>query len=344
MRSPWWLAVSLAVAMPAAQAVETIQVANWFEYINPEVIRNFTEETGIRVNYQTYEDDVEVYDQLKAGTSLDVAVPSTALFGRMLQEQMLQPLDVSKAVIDDQDAVAMLRLRVHDSKTRYAMPYLWGNVGIAVNMKQAEAALGEPVPHSWSLLFDKPTLEKLQSCGVGLLDVPGSAMAALFYYQGVSQAYASSGDVERAIEYLGTLWPHYRYVESTQYPADMRDNLLCVSMAWEGDANAISAANPDVQFLLPEEGNDLTMDVLVIPQTASNPEAARKFINYLLRPEVMASNVEYTLFHTTSKKASQLLQEAGLQVDNRMGHLSDKTPPLHIQAQIEQAWSQLKQH
>lgn len=343
MKKQWLLAFGLATVLPSVQAVESITVANWFEYIDPQILSDFTRETGIEVQYQIYSDDQEAYDMIKAGTPLDVVMPSTALFGQMLQEGMLVPLAPRDSVVADQDAHAMLRLKMYDRDTRYAIPYLWGNVGIAVNLQQAEAALGEPVPHSWSLLFDPATLEKLKSCGVGLLNVSGTVVAALSYYQGVDLPRASSNDVEKSLDYLATLWPEYRYVESGQYPDDMRAGKLCVSMAWEGDAYAISKDNPGVQFILPEEGNEITMDVMAIPHTARNLEGAKAFIHYLARPNVMAQNVIYTHFHSTSTQAHDKLEAEGHHEPHTPRQLSDRALRPEIKELIEQRWDQLHQ-
>ena len=338
----WLLAPLLAIAISPLQAAESISVANWIEYIDPEVLKDFTRETGIEVKYQTYESEHVAYELARSSTPMDVVVPSTNVFGKMVREKMLHPLDLKQAVIDDLNPLAMLRLKVHDPERKYGVPYLWGNIGIAVNIKLAETALGGPLPKSWALLFDKATLEKLKSCGVGLLDAPSDVMAALAYYQGSNLAHASSGEVGRSLSYMAGLWPHYRYINSGLYPDDMRKNKLCVSMAWEGDAHAIHEDNPDVDFIVPVEGSDVSMDVMVVPTTARNPEGGKAFVNYLARPDVMAKNVRFTHFHTASQKATRQLSEAGVLEDRKINQFSDQTPRLDIQKKIEQEWDKLQ--
>ena len=338
----WWLAPLLAMAVSPLQAASSIAVANWVEYIDPQILKDFTRETGIEVQYQTYDSEHTAYELAHSASPVDVVVPSTSVFGRMVREKLLKPLELPAGALDDIDQLARLRLMVHDPAHLFGVPYMWGNIGIAINRRQVEAALGKPVPASWGLLFDKGNLEKLQSCGVGLLDAPDNVMAALAYYQGSNLMHASSGEVGRAMKYLGTLWPYYRYVNSGTYLEDMRKNSLCVSMAWEGDALSIREDNPEVKFLVPSEGSDMSMDVLVIPANARNPEGARAFISYLMRPEVAVRNVLFTHFHTASVKASRKLAETGVMEDRRINQFSDQTPRLDIQHKIEQEWNRLQ--
>ena len=347
MFGKWLLAPLLACVLTPALAAESINVANWNDYIDPEVLKDFTKETGIAVNYRTYDDDQEVYNMLKAGTQLDVVMPSTDNFGRLIRENMLRPVDVgSLPGFAEMDPIVLLRLKPHDPERKYGMPYLWGNVGLAVNVPAVEAALGKPVPRSWSLLFDRDTLDKLQSCGVTLLDSSNDVMGTLAHYQGKSLADASSGEVRHALDYLASLWPKYRYADSERYIEDIRSGAVCVSMAWEGDARSASKANPQVKFILPEEGAEIFMDVVAVPATVRNLDGARAFLQYMLRPDVALKIARFTQYHSPNLKAQKQLKDNGELHEEEAGHTMNKftyqMPRRDIQQRIEDAWRKLQ--
>src|SRR5690606_24866022 len=134
-------------------------------------------------------------------------------------------------------------------------PYLWGSIGLAVNVPQAEAALGGPVPNTWGLVFDKALLARLSACGVSLLDSANDVTSLLANYQGRSLGTAGEAYVSRVLEQLGRLRPHYRYIDSSRYVDDLGSGKLRVSMAWTGDALAAAAKGLAVKFMVPEEGS-----------------------------------------------------------------------------------------
>src|SRR5690606_2226914 len=149
------------------------------------------------------------------------------------------------------------KLAAVDPRNRYAVPYLWGSVGLAINVPQAEAAFGGPLPHSWSLLFDAQQSGKLAGCGISVLDAPDEMLYGLLNYQGRSFANSSPGRIRKAGEMLQGLRPNLRYVDSERYIDDLNNGQLCLAMAWVGDAlGAIDAGQP-VQFVVPEEGSTL---------------------------------------------------------------------------------------
>jgi len=342
----WLLVPLLAVAISPLQAAESISVANWIEYIDPEVLKDFTKDTGIEVKYQTYESEHTAYELARSSTPMDVVVPSTAVFGKMLRDHMLRPLDLNRAVVDDLDPLAMLRLKVHDPERKYGVPYLWGNIGIAVNVKQVEAALGGPAPKSWSLLFDAESLAKLKGCGVTLLDSSNDVLTLLLHYSGSSLASGRPGEIRRALRHLESVWPHYRYADSVRYIDDIQKGNVCVSMAWEGDGRAAARANPDVKFILPEEGTEIFMDVVAVPATARNLDEARAFMSYLLRPEVAVKIARFTRYHSPSLKAQQLMHASGelSPEESRLEvrQFTYQTPSDKVQGEILETWRRLQ--
>src|SRR5690606_14087665 len=163
----------LALAPGLAAAADSIRVYNWNDYIAPQVLEDFTKATGIAVEYRTFSTDEELNQALSGGESIDVAVPSHDELPALIAAGRLQPLDMSRLPGRKHlDKQLLSKLAAVDPRNRYAVPYLWGSVGLAINVPQAEAAFGGPLPHSWSLLFDAQQSGKLAGCGISVLDAP----------------------------------------------------------------------------------------------------------------------------------------------------------------------------
>ncbi|SDT08613.1 extracellular solute-binding protein [Pseudomonas oryzae] len=290
------------------QADEVIRVYNWNDYIAPEVLGDFERDTGIRVEYHTFSTAEELNQALRAGAAIDVAVPSHNHLAQLIGERLLQPLDAERLPNRRHlDPQLLSKLVAVDPGNRYAVPYLWGAVGLAVNQPQAEQALGGPLPASWGLLFDPQYSQRLQSCGLSLLDAPDETFAVLLNYQGRSLALSTVTQVRRAGEQLAALRPQLRYIDSQRYIEDLNAGRLCVAMAWVGDALRAASAGQPVRFLVPEEGSVLFIDSLVIPASARSPDLARRFIDYLLQPQVAARITSATLYPSGNVAAAALL-------------------------------------
>lgn len=227
------------------------------------------------------------------------------------------------------------------------MPYLWGTVGLAVNVPQAEAALGGPVPNSWNLLFDPAMSGKLASCGIAMIDSSSEALAVLLNYQGRNLAHSSPKQLKRAGDTLASLRPNLRYIDSERYIADLANGKLCVAFAWVGDALAAADAGQPVRFLVPDEGSALFIDNMVIPTSSKRADLAHRFINYLLQPQVAALTSSEVLYPNPNKDASQFmddnLQQQLAQVNTAKRRLfAPEALPDKLEVAKEEVWSQFK--
>lgn len=291
-----------------APAAELIRVYNWNDYIAPEVLGDFEKDTGIRVEYHTYTSAEQLNRALRAGEAIDVAVPSHNHLAQLIGERLLQPLDLERLPNRRHlDPQLLSKLAAVDPGNRYAVPYLWAAVGLAVNLPQAEQALGGPLPESWGLLFDPQYSQRLQACGLSLLDAPDETFAVLLNYQGRNLALGSVAQVRRAGAQLAALRPQLRYIDSERYIQDLNAGKLCVAMAWVGDALRAARAGQPVRFVVPQEGSVLSIDNLVIPSGARRPDLAVRFIDYLLQPEVAARISSATLYPSGNAAAAALL-------------------------------------
>lgn len=299
----------LTLAPGLAAAADSIRVYNWNDYIAPQVLADFTKATGIAVEYHTYASAEELDKILASGESIDIAVPSQNDLPPLIKAGLVQPLDMSRLPSRKHlDKQLLSKLAAVDPQNRYAVPYLWGAVGLAINTPQAEAAYGGPLPSSWSLLFDPAQSSKLASCGVSVLDAPDEMFYNLLSYQGRSLTNSSPGRLRKAGEALMGLRPNLRYVESERYIDDLNQGRLCVAVAWVGDALGASDAGQPVQFVVPEEGSTLFIDNLVIPSSARRADLAHQFIDYLMQPQVAAQISSETLYPSANLGAQQFLE------------------------------------
>nr|WP_100549581.1 MULTISPECIES: polyamine ABC transporter substrate-binding protein [unclassified Pseudomonas] len=307
-------AILLGLSCGLAQAADSIRVYNWNDYIAPQVLENFTRDTGIEVEYHTFASAEELAQALESGQPIDIAVPSHNDLPGLIASGRIRPLDFdllpNRTHLDKQ---LLSKLAAVDPQNQHAVPYLWGAVGLAINTPRAEAAYGGPLPDSWSLLFDAEQSKRLASCGISVLDAPDETLSLLLNYQGRSLARSAPSRVERAGEILDALRPNLRYVDSERYIEDLNSGDLCLAMAWVGDALAAAQAGQPVRFVVPDEGSVLFVDNLVIPANASRPDLSHRFIDYLMQPQVIAQITAETLYPNGNTDSAQFIDSALLQ-------------------------------
>ncbi|WP_372866056.1 polyamine ABC transporter substrate-binding protein [Pseudomonas sp.] len=296
---------------PLEKAEDSLRVYNWNDYIAPQVLKDFEAETGIRVEYHTFSSAEEMQAALDGSEAIDIIVPSHNDLPRLIKDDQLQPLDFNLLPNRKHlDKLLLSKLAAVDPSNRYAVPYLWGAVGLAINTPQAEAAFGGPLPNSWSLLFDAEQSTRLASCGISVLDAPDETLSLLLNYQGRSLTRSAPSRIERASSVLDGLRPNLRYIDSERYIDDLSNGRLCVAMAWVGDALAAADAGQPVRFLVPDEGSVLFIDNLVIPRSARRADLAHRFIDYLMQPEVAALITTETLYPSGNADAKAFLDVA----------------------------------
>ncbi len=340
---------SMLLASPAVQA-EDLVVYNWNDYIAPQVLADFEKQTGIHVDYHTYSTAEELEKALASGDSIDIAVPSHDTLPALIKAGRLQPLDMTRLPnrvhLDKQ---LLSKLNAVDPQNRYAIPYQWGAVGLAINVPLAEKAFGGPLPTSWSLLFDPAQSAKLASCGISVLDAPDEVMSVLMNYMGRSLAHSPPTQIKQGGSVLNAIRHNVRYVDSERYIDDLKTGKLCMSLAWVGDALGASAAGQDVRFIVPDEGSVLFIDNLVIPSSARRADLAHRFIDFLMQPKVAAQITTETLYPSGNADAREFLDptlrdQPGLYPDRdtkrRLAAL--EVLPEKISSVKEQVWDKFR--
>lgn len=203
----------------------------------------------------------------------------------------------------------------HDPDNKFAMPYMWATTGIGYNVDKVKAVLGENAPvDSWDLILKPENLEKLKSCGVSFLDAPEEVFATVLNYLGKDPNSTKADDYTGpATDLLLKLRPNIRYFHSSQYINDTANGDICVAIGWAGDVwqasnRAKEAKNGvNVSFSIPKEGAMAFFDVFAMPADAKNKDEAYQFLNYLLRPDVVAHISDHVFYANANKAATPLV-------------------------------------
>jgi putrescine transport system substrate-binding protein len=295
------LALIFAGLPLAAMAAEEkrLHVYNWSDYIAPDTLANFTRETGIEVTYDVYDGNEVLEAKLLAGHSgYDVVVPSASPYmARQIAAGAYLPLDKAKLPnLKNLDPQLLASAATTDPGNAHGVPYLWSVTGIGFNSALLDRALGEAVPRdSLALLFDPSYAQKLASCGIALLDTPQEVVPAAFAYLGLDPKSRKTAELDRAIALVDKLRPYVRKFHSSQYINDLATGDICIALGYSGDViqarnRAREAESPvEIAFRVPREGAQMSIDMLGIPADAPHPDNAHAFIDYILRPEVIAA-------------------------------------------------------
>lgn len=286
---------------------KVLNIYNWSDYIAEDTIAKFEAETGIKVVYDVFDSNEVLEAKILSGnTGFDLVVPSNDFLGRQAKAGAFQKLDKSKlSNYQNLDPKLMgILADTVDPGNDYSVPYLWGTTGIGYNVEKVKAVLGEDAPvDSWDLVFKPENMEKLSKCGVGFLNAPTEIMAAALNYIGKDPNSTDPNDYKKdALALLKEVRPYVTYFHSSQYINDLANGDICVAIGWSGDVlqAADRAAEADngveVAYSIPKEGALAWFDLMAIPKEAKHPENAHLFINYLLRPEVIAEISNYVWY------------------------------------------------
>jgi putrescine transport system substrate-binding protein len=305
-------AATTAAAPPPAQEEKVLHIYNWTDYIAPDTISNFEKETGIKVTYDTFDSNEVLETKLLAGhTGYDVVVPSANFLERQIKAGVFLKLDKSKLPnFKNMDPDIMGRIAKHDPGNQYATDWQWGTTGIGYNVKKVKAALGENFkPDSWSLILDPANAKKLAKCGITMLDAPSEVVDSVLISLGKDPNSENPDDLKAAEAVLLKVRPYIKYFHSSSYIDDLANGEVCLSLGWSGDVfiakgRAADAKNGvELEYYIPKEGAIMWFDTLAIPADAPHPGNAHKFLDFSMRPEVIAG-VTNTVTYANGNLAS----------------------------------------
>ena len=349
----------LLAACTEESAGPELRVYNWSDYIAPTTVARFEEETGIRVIYDVFDSNEVLEAKLLSGASgYDIVVPTSDFMGRQIIAGVFQPLDLERLPnYRHLDPDLMRLVATFDPGNRYGVPYLWGTTGIGYNVGKVQAALGDDAPiDSLDLLFKPEFASKLADCGIGVLDSPSEIFSAVLNYLGLDPDSQSAEDYElSARELLDGIRPYIRYFHSSQYINDLANGDICLAFGWSGDVlqarDRAREANTgaDIAFAIPREGALMWFDMLAIPADAKRVGYAHRFIDFLLRPDVIAEVTGHVKYANANVTATALLPESissdpGVypppEVRERL--YTDKVTPPKIDRVMTRVWTAVK--
>lgn len=301
-----WMCLSLVLVMAIglltgcgsnSSAKETLYVYNWGDYIDESVIGEFEKEFNIKVVYETFATNEDMYVKLKqGGTKYDVAIPSDYMIEKMIKEDMLEKIDLNQ-VPSFSNIGSEFKNLPFDSANGYSVPYLWGTVGIIYN----KTMVTDPVD-SWDILWN----EKYKG-QIVMLDSQRDALAVSLKRLGYSLNSRSNQELEAAKAELIKQKPLVMAYAGDNLKDMMISGEGAMAVCWSGDAMYMISENPDLAYALPKEGSNLWFDNMVIPKGAQNPAAAHQFIDFMNRPEIALKNVAYIGYSTPNTEAKALL-------------------------------------
>lgn len=279
----------------------TINVFNWGEYIDEDILKDFEKETGIKVNYETFATNEEMYEKVKAGTSTyDLIAPSDYMLERMIKEDLVQEINFDNLPnyknIDDK-----YKNMSYDPDNKYSVPYMWGTIGIIYDKTQIKDEIS-----SWDDLWNTKYKNDI-FMSEDMRNSIGISLKRLGY----SLNSKNQAELDKATEELIKQHDQINAVYiGDQVKDSLRNGEKNIAVIYSGDASVLKEEEPDrFEYVIPEEGTNLWFDVWAIPKKAEHKEEAEKFLNYLLDAKVNQKNVDYIGYATPNKATFELLDE-----------------------------------
>jgi putrescine transport system substrate-binding protein len=283
---------------PAAPAAEepVLNIYNWADYVGHDTIAEFERRTHIKVVYELYDSNQTLEAKMLAGRSgYDIVSTTTAFYSRQIKAGAYLPLDRSKLSHWNNLDPAVLAVQAQaDPGNRYAVPYLHAMNGFVYNVDLVKARMPEAPTDSLAMLFDPKVIAHFADCGVTFLDSPEDVLQLALAYLHRDPNSRRIDDLHAAENVVMAVRPYIRTFDSNDYWHQLASKEVCLSIAWSSDYSvAQDRAREDgtgahLAFTLPKEGSNITYNAFLIPASAPHPEAAHKFLNFILEPQVIA--------------------------------------------------------
>ena len=312
------MTAALIYAAPAGAEDKVVNVYNWSDYIDNSILTDFTKETGIKVVYDVFDSNEILETKLLAGGSgYDVVVPTGPFLARQISAGVFMKLDKSKLPnLNNMWPDITARLGKYDPGNEYAVNYMWGTTGIGYNVAKVKAALGDVPIDSWDVLFKPENAEKLKSCGINILDASDETFAIAMNYLGKDGDSKATADLQAGGDVYMKIRPSIRTFNSSAYIDELANGDSCITLGWSGDVlqaktRAEEAKNGiEIKYVIPKEGTYMWFDNLAIPADAKNIDEAHAFINYLMKPEVIAKASNYVQYANGNLPSQKLIDES----------------------------------
>lgn len=298
-------------------SAKEVRVYNWTDYIDPELITEFTDKTGIKVVYDTFDsNEVLLAKTLTGNSGYDIVVPSDYTLMYMVQANAVKAIDRSKlSNIDNIWPYVEDRLVELEGVNEYSVPYMWGTTGIAYNVDKVKSLIPDAPLDSMELLFNPEYAEKLSSCGIYVVDSPSEFYPMVMRYLGLPAESTSDEDLAKANATLEAIRPYITKFHSSEYINAMANGDACLTLGWSGDLYLAKAraqeagSGVEVEYFIPKEGGLLWFDQLAILKDAKNVDEAYAFIDFLLDAKVNARAADYVEYATSNEAAFEFIDQ-----------------------------------
>ncbi|MBU3731165.1 MAG: polyamine ABC transporter substrate-binding protein [Beijerinckiaceae bacterium] len=347
-----------ALTLSAAWAQDkVVNVYNWSDYIDPTVLEDFTKATGIKVVYDTYDNNEIVETKLLAGKSgYDIVVPSGPFLQRLIEQKVFLPIDRSKAPeIKNAWPEIEKRLQAFDPGNQFAVNYMWGTTGLGYNVKKVKERLGNTPIDSWDIVLKPENLSKLKDCGVMMLDAPEDIYPGVLRSLGLDPDSKKAADYQKATDALMKVRGNIKKFHSSEYINALANGDICFVVGYSGDIlqakkRAEEAKNGiEVAYAIPKEGALMWFDSMAVPADAPNKDNALAFINFMMKPEIAARNSNFVSYASGNLAAKALVKpeivsNPGIypNADVMARLFTNSSPDEKLQKQITRQWTKVK--
>lgn len=279
------------------QEKPTLYVYNWGDYIDEDILGEFEKETGIKIVYDTFATNEDMYVKIKSGGgSYDVIFPSDYMLTRMKEEGMLEKIDLS-LIPNHKNIEPRFMNADYDPNNEYSLPYMWGTMGILYNTTMVEGEVD-----SWEILWD-PTYRK----NILMLDSQRDSIGAALLLLGYDLNTLDPDELAKAGQLLKEQKPLVLAYVVDEGKDKMIAGEAALALVWSGEATYAREENPDLEYAIPREGTNIWYDTMAIPKGAKNVDAAHKFMDFLNRPDIAFRNADYTGYATPNGAARAML-------------------------------------
>ncbi len=323
IKTAYWLGLPLIALLAGGAAAgaeeKRLFIYNWTDFIGPGTIAEFEKQSGIKVTYDVYDSEETMDARLLAGSSgYDVVFASTEYFGREIKAGVYMPLDKARLPNwKNLDPRILAIQTVHDPGNAHSVPYMHAINGFAYNVDMIKARMPNAPVGSLDMIFKPEIVAKFADCGVTFLDSAADTLMLALQYLGLDPNTTRPEDYKAAEQMLLKVRPYIRSFDSSEYLNGLANQEICVAMSWSSDyalsrarARAVGV-NVNLAFTVPKEGANQNFSSMLIPEGAPHPEAAYRFINFMLRPEVIAE-VTNQIYYGNDNIAARPLVSANI--------------------------------
>ncbi len=276
-----------------------LNVYNWGDYIDESVLDQFEEETGVRVNYETYATNEDMYVKIKTGgTSYDIAIPSDYMIEKMITEDMLEKIDFEN-VPNYKNIDGPFKNLEFDPENEYSVPYMWGTLGILYN----KTMVTDPV-EGWDILWNENYKGEIL-----MLDSQRDSIGITLKKLGYSLNSTNTDELEVAKAELIKQKPLVLAYVGDEVKGMMTGEEAAIAVVWSGDAVTMMEENPNLEYVVPKEGTNIWFDNIVIPKGSEHKKEAEMFIDFLSRPDIALKNTEYIGYSSPNAETIEMLDE-----------------------------------